>query len=207
MTLHTVSLDITTACDQACPECCCGIHMHRPAIHHDWPYFERAAEVLRGIDRIVITGGEPTLHPQFVEFSRLFRKLFQCRVMTLNSNGWGFQKYAAVIANNYNWVDYSDYGIKGRETGEWLVRVAYGQVHRIDMTAPDSFVPRIRRAGGKPCSRACFRSGGFAYADGKLWGCCVAPGISGAVGMEAAEGWREALLSAPLPCKDCWFSE
>ena len=69
-----VSLELTTACDRACPECCCNIP-HRPAVHHPWEYFEAAAKVIYGVERVHLSGGEPTYHPQFAEFVPDMRRL------------------------------------------------------------------------------------------------------------------------------------
>ncbi len=207
MILNTVLLDITTACDMDCPECCCAIHMHRPAMHHSLQYFEQAARTLRCIERLIWTGGEPTLHPSFETLAYLFRDLFRCKVMTLNSNGWGFERHAKAIADNFDWTDWSDYGID-KSAGIAAIRAHGGDVRRKDMVTDGAFIPRIRRTSeGKPCSRAIFRSGGFAYADGKLWGCSVSPGVVGAQGMEVCDGWQEKLLAHPLPCRDCFCAE
>ncbi len=176
-------------------------------MHHDWSYFERAAEVLHGIERVIITGGEPTLHPQFNRIAYEFRRMFGCQCLTLNSNGWGFERHAEAIAVNFDWTDWSDYGID-KSAGIAAVRSFGGDVRRKDMVSDGAFIPRIRRvSGGKPCTRAIFRSGGFAYADGKLWGCSVAPGLEAATGMAASPGWQENLLSHPLPCSDCFCAE
>lgn len=100
MTLHTVSIEITTHCDLRCPDCCAGVGMHRVLQHHPWAYFERAAVYLRGVDRVHISGGEPTLHPQFAEFLPKFRELFSCRILTMVSNGFRAEQYAPLLAQH-----------------------------------------------------------------------------------------------------------
>src|SRR6185369_14844381 len=98
--IKNVSLDITTVCNRACPECCCAINMgKREAFHHDYAYFERAAKFLYGIERLHWTGGEPLTHPQFDEFAGKFRALFGCKTMTLQTNGFGAERHRAALLN------------------------------------------------------------------------------------------------------------
>jgi pyruvate-formate lyase-activating enzyme len=56
-------------------------------------------QFFRGIERIHLTGGEPSLHPKFKEWAPKFRELFQCRDLTVESNGFGFQRFPEVFAH------------------------------------------------------------------------------------------------------------
>jgi len=60
----------------------------RKAEHYPWEYFAALAPYIYGIDRVDITGGEPTSHPQFGEFVPKFRELFGCKRLTLETNGF-----------------------------------------------------------------------------------------------------------------------
>lgn len=207
MEIYSVCLEITTHCDQRCPDCCVGVGINRDLHHHDWAYFERAAEHLRGIERVHVTGGEPTAHPQFTEFVPRFRELFACKTLTLESNGLRLVKYAELIAKTFDWVNYTDYHVD--RNGCLAVLQSLGvRVNYIDGgLRAANFVPRIRRAAGAPCTRAWFRSGGFGYADEKMFGCSVGPGIPGAESLVPCVGWREKMASVKMPCADCWFAE
>jgi hypothetical protein len=196
-----VLLDLTTHCDQRCPNCCCGIGINRTLQHHPWEYFERAAAVLYGVERVHLTGGEPTLHPQFAAFVPRFKQLFGCQRLTLGTDGFRLHLYRDVIAEHIDEVFFSDYEL-GR-AGE-LVHLGVA-VHTYQGGAhAANHVSRSRRGSGGPCDRAFGEC--VPYSDGKLYGCCVAPGVDGAEGIAPAAGWREAVRLAPLPCASCWFS-
>ena len=201
--IWNVNLDVTSACDRACPDCCCNI-LNRPAVHHDWAYFECAAKALYGIKSVALVGGEPTIHPQFAEFIPRFKALFGCEQIILVTNGWGVVRYRDVIARHVDRIQFSDYHTE-------ISIAAWAAIQAMPITDvsvfdagphQENFTPRSRRGGGNPCERAWWH-GTIAYADGKIYGCCVAPGIEGAIGIEP-EGW-DGEPSAP-PCEECFFS-
>ena len=202
--IHTVTIDLTTHCNRRCPECCAGIGINRALEHHDWAYFERAAKVLYGIERVNLTGGEPTAHPQFADFVPRFRELFGCEKLTMSTNGYRVLEHIALIARDFDAVDYSDYG-----DNHAALRLLRDSAMPVRIYAAGllgvNFQQRSTRGAGS-CFRACAESGTVAYADGKLYGCCVAPGISGAVGIDPVANWRDVIEAAPLPCSDCWFA-
>lgn len=195
-----VNLEITTHCDQRCPNCCSGIGINRKLQHHPWEYFERAAPFLRGIPRVNITGGEPTSHPQFAEFLPKFKDLFCCERLTMNTDGFRVKKYEAIIRQHVDCVDFSDYHLPNRGFDLPLVNIFDAGYEA------SNFIPRTQRQNGLPCFRSSRREhGGIAYADGRIWGCCVAPGIDTALSIEPTADWRDRL---PMPpCGDCWFAE
>lgn len=192
-----VSIDLTTHCDRRCPDCCCGIGINRTLQHHPWDYFVRAAEHLRGIERIHVTGGEPTVHPQFAEFIPQFRELFGCKTLTLQTDGFRAERYADVL-RHFDHVYASRYDERNA-----------GAIDFIQLNYPTTewqgeHTPRSRRGSGKPCGRGTSET--VAFSDGRLFGCCVAPGIAGAESMEPCADWRERIEQVPLPCGDCFFS-
>jgi hypothetical protein len=209
--IRNVNLDLTTFCDRACPNCCAATNgkLFRPQVHHDWAYFERAAKVLYGIERVLLCGGEPTYHPAFAAFVPRFKALFGCQVLAMVTDGWGVERYCDTIDQWIDEIDFTDY-----HTG----RLGYMNNYvatLVDVRVFDAgrrmenFTPRSRVGGGNPCERAWWRSGTVAYADGKVYGCCVAPGIEGATGVE----FEDPILSCDdraiptVPCAICFFSE
>lgn len=77
-----ILIDITNACNMMCSNCTrfCG-HFRKDKLYYMTPeYFEKAATTLKeyselGDDKLVgVMGGEPTLHPQFVEICEIFKK-------------------------------------------------------------------------------------------------------------------------------------
>ncbi len=200
MSLAYVNLEITTHCDQRCPNCCSGIGINRVLQHHSWEYFERAAAVLYGMPRVNLTGGEPTLHPQFSEFVPKFKALFGCERLTMNTDGFRVKKYEAIIRQHIDCVDFSDYHLPNRKFDLPFVNIFDAGV------GASNFIPRDQRQNGVACFRAWHREhGGIAYADGRIFGCCVAPGIDTAEALVPSAGWRDHI---PMPpCQECWFAE
>lgn len=200
-----VALDVTTFCNKCCGNCCCGINMGmRKAKHHEPDYFAHAAVFFHGIQRLHITGGEPTLHPLFRNLIPNLRSMFQPERMTLQTNGFRLEQYRNTIEQNFTTVFYTDYGDRPH-TREVLTQldVAHSIYEAGGPSAPN-FTPRTRRGSGKPCERGF--SDTVAYCDGKLYPCCVGPGVEGAVGIEPTENWKEEILKVPLPCENCFFS-
>lgn len=203
--IHTVNLEFTTHCNKRCPDCCAGIGINRTLRHHPWEYFEEAARWIRGVQRIHLTGGEPTCHPQFAEYVPKLRDLFECETLTLVTNGYRVAQYEDLIVDTFDWVNWSDYEDRREALESLRKRMPVNVKH--EGVNGSLFVPRAVGGGGKPCSRACWISYGCAYADGKFWGCSVAPGLTNAVPLEPSEDWSERLLVAPLPCSKCFLSE
>ena len=194
-----ISVDMTTHCDRRCADCCADIGQ-RPAIHHDWSYFERLAPFTQGIDRVNLTGGEPTIHPQFADFVPRFRKLFGCNRLTLSTDGCKVEQHREVITQHIDEVHASRYDSWNNPKIDALLNW-----HPNVLIFDGEFTPRAHRGSGKPCARGF--SEAVAHADGRLFPCCVGPGIPGAASTEPCEGWQQKIQDVPLPCSDCWFSE
>lgn len=195
-------MDLTTHCDRRCPDCCCGIGINRVLRHHPWEYFEAVAPFIRGIERVNLTGGEPTLHPQFSQFVPRFKQLFGCKWLTMSTDGYGVKRHWETISAHVDSIHFSDYHRSGKR----------GDVEALNVpmlvfdAGPDSagFVPRSRRGSGNPCARGFSET--VAYADGKFWPCCVSPGLDGTDGIEPCEDWRAKVLEIDMGCKQCMFS-
>ncbi len=199
-----IAMDITTHCDRRCPDCCCGIGISRKLQHHGEEYFMNAAWWFRDIPRLHITGGEPTLHPEFRELIPMLREFFNPERMTLQTNGFRLEQFQKTIKENFDTVFYTEYGDKPSTTQTLTqLGVPYSVYEAGGPSAPN-FTPRTRRGSGKPCERGF--SDTVAYCDGKLYPCCVGPGVEGAVGIEPTENWKEEILKVPLPCENCFFS-
>jgi len=168
-------------------------------------YFEEAAKWIKGTQRIHITGGEPTCHPQFAEIVPLLRGIFECETLTLGTNGYRVAQYEDLIVETFDYIQFTDYEDRREALDSISRRMRVDSKHE----GPNGalFLPRAANGGGKPCSRACWRSLGCVYADGKFWGCCVAPGLADALPLEPSADWNDRLLAAPLPCSTCFLSE
>ena len=196
LSISLVSVDLTTACNRSCPDCCCDIP-NRPSVHHPWEYFERLAPYIYGVHRVHVTGGEPTAHPQFGEFIPRFKDLFGCQELTIYTNGFRVRENAAAMKcfDRIYATRYPD----NTDAIQWLSDEFGAQV------GDAVHVSRSHRGGGRPCHRGLGDSA--TYSDGRMFPCCVGPGIPGAQSIELTGDWRDRLRSVPVPCEDCWFSQ
>jgi MoaA/NifB/PqqE/SkfB family radical SAM enzyme len=197
---------ITTACDRLCPDCCCN--MKSNSINHvTWASLKESAVYFKGIDRINLTGGEPTLHPQFINYVPNLRELFQCNRLTIETNGWGFKKFPDIF-RYFDWIQVSHYSVDSYEKS-WdnskEIDFIRGYLPSMSLIVGEiTHIPRNVITGGKICDRGLSENASF-Y-KGKLYPCCVAPGIEGAKGIELTPNWRQEILKVKLPCHNCLFS-
>lgn len=200
-----VNLELTTQCNLRCPDCAAGVGLGRKLQHHPMEYFIEAGKWLHGIPTVVVIGGEPTAHPKFAEIVPRLRELFGCREMILWTNGYRVAKYADLIKRTFDKVYASIYDTEsGHAWNKKSNRAA------VELIAPDAIAaaPHVTwtsRGGGGICERGVH--GPITYADGKIYGCCVAMAISSGIGVTPGPSWREEVLRTPLPCADCCFSQ
>lgn len=177
---------------------------------HPWEYFVNAAKYLHGLDRLHVTGGEPTLHPKFTEFAPGLRDLFGCKQLTMETNGYGFKRFPEtfklfdeVYASVYTPETYPGCP-DNREQIAYIEKYLAGSATKF-MTGLINFIPRSRR-GTKMCHRG--RSNDVTYARGLLFPCCVSSGILEVDhGIPLTENWREEIVKVDIPCEHCWFAE
>lgn len=206
--IQCLCLHLTNVCSMRCPDCTASI----PEVPRDnrtfyaMDYFERAAPYFHGIERLNLTGGEPTLHPQFPALAGAMRALFQCQKLTIESNGYGFRRFQdafshfdKVYPSHYTAASYPGCP-DNTDDIEFLRRLYPDKVHANETV----FTPKSTR-GTRMCFRG--RSETVAYANGRLYPCCVGPGLPVPHGIPLTPNWRVEILSASMPCSACWFAE
>jgi hypothetical protein len=168
-----------------------------------------AAEAFHGIDRVQLTGGEPTLHPSFTEWAPRIRQMFGCRQLTVESNGWGFTRFPdaflhfdRVIATLYR-PDLHPYEPDNTFSVEFMQEWLAGTSTQMDVV-PIAHIPRHPR-GTRLCARGLSETA--SVFRGHVFPCCVAWGVPGATGARISANWREDLERLPLPCAQCLFAE
>ena len=82
--IDRLALPITRACQRQCPECPAraGQDSHVPVEELKW-----AGRLIGPIGKIEVTGGEPSLHPEFAEISAGLKEWFKCGDIMLLTNG------------------------------------------------------------------------------------------------------------------------
>jgi len=206
---RSLVLLVTTVCDRRCPDCCYRIPWDGPLgkpQHYPWEYFEHAAQHLRGIERLFISGGEPTLHPEFPRIAKEIRALFSTPSrkpgLELVTNGSRLGEHA-------NWIDRFD--------KVWVTKFGSEPLSPDVVLTQERFpgrisvLPLVHRhvdkwvdgGGAGPCDRYYVS----AYANGRLYPCCVSPGIPEATSVEPTADWQGRLDAVPRPCAWCTFSQ
>jgi hypothetical protein len=148
---------------------------------------------------IMITGGEPALHPDLGKIYDLLRDMCPKSHLMIETNAHGqhevVRKFDEIHVSHYTPKSWPD--CKGNTAQvEALRKMCPGAMigESVHMT-PES------GKGDKPCARTerAHWSGGLVY------GCCVGPGIRGSVGIPLQTGWKEKLKEVKLPCGSCPF--
>src|SRR5512133_2150604 len=202
-----VNFVTTLACNRDCPHCCENIHARAPWVA-DWAYMEHAAKFMYGIDRINLTGGEPTLHPHFAEWLPKLKALFGCNRLTMTTNGYGLAQHPE-LARYFDHVGVSHYGdwsypnAKGNDSDALATQAAclWARVP-CDLMKVVHVDRGIRRAG--MCARG--RAETVEYCQGLVYACCVGSGVPEAIGVPLSATWKEDAVKLTPPCMTCWFA-
>ena len=108
--INRLALPITRACNRTCPECPArereGIYGSGPRKPH-MPTSELlwVGKTIGPIEKIEVTGGEPSLHPDFKWISESLHHIFKCNDIMLLTNGGIFTDAANLpILLNYDRV-------------------------------------------------------------------------------------------------------
>lgn len=210
--VSSLNLTITTRCNMWCPDCVYGMHERA---YRDEPaeYFEAIAPAFHGIERVHVTGGEPTCHPRFADLAGRFRGWFGCRVLTIETNAirWravadaleGFDRIYASLYTAASWP--AGAPAKGRADNSAEVAALVERFGDRVQVSPATHVPRVSLRS-RPCFRATAET--VAVSDGRVYPCCVGPGLAEPQPTVAAgPGWMEAVLAVRPNCKGCAFAE
>lgn len=207
-----VSVALTTHCNLACPDCCCDIPNRVSGNPVSLEYLEAAAKHLRGVPRINITGGEPTTHPEFDVLSALFRSLFECATLTVETNGLlaarhvdALRHYDTVYVTHYTPGTFKDAPLAYRVDNTVQIQKLKEALGEKLYVKPYMYhQPRRVQRGTKPCGAAFSET--VAFWNGKLFPCCLADGVPNAVGIALSPRWRTEILTVQLPCETCFFA-
>lgn len=197
---YQVAVLVTTLCNRQCPHCCYRIprHVTLSTHHYDWSYFEEAARYLSGVEILFVTGGEPTLHPEFPRIATGFRDLFRPKRLDLVTNGYGVLEHAAVM-HHFDRIHVTNFDGVSQSAIDWLAGTLPEQL----AVESSNHIWMDHRGPGGPCNRRTIA----AYAEGLLYPCCVGPGFPESATMKPTDNWRESLHGISLPCAVCPFSE
>lgn len=174
---------------------------------YDWAYIENSAKYFKGIRRINLTGGEPSIHPKFEEFIPKLKDLFQCEVLSVWTNGTMFRKKPEV------WAYFDEIHISNYTSESWegspdnTEEIAYIKElypNKYISATPVVHIPMTQR-GTKMCFRGYSET--VEFVDGFIYPCCAGSGLNTKVRLELCENWRDEIVKLHPPCQECLFAE
>lgn len=207
--IDSISYALTTHCNMRCPNCCAGITDMPKSMKsfYSWEYIENSAKYFKGIRRINLTGGEPSVHPNFQEFIPRLKDLFNCEVLSIWTNGTMFKKkpdaweyFDEIHISNYT-PDTFDGCPDNTKDIEWIKnKYPDKKIYSTEV----EHIPKERR-GTKPCFRAYSET--VEFVDGKIYPCCASSALSEQKYIELCDNWMEEILKVLPPCHVCLFAE
>jgi len=201
--ITNINFSITNACDRRCADCSYN-SPNKPPNHVSWAYMVYSAQFFKGYN-INITGGEPTVHPCFCEFVPNLRELFKCKILGIETNGYGFTRFPEVF-RYFDYIHFSHYLFDEDNYGqlEYLLKKCPDLEKHIIVHVMKKFISRNRIGGGKMCDIGTSKT--IAYTDGVIYPCCIGDGFDGAVGVTLSKNWEKELLKIKIPCHKCFLS-
>lgn len=231
---NTINLGITTLCSMKCPKCSIGMpalmkekkayHLAKTDILDDLTVLTERSN----LRRIHITGGEPTLHPEFKQIvdivfggpdnSRRYEHFAE--YVTIETNGWGYLKYREVF-ESFDKVFITHYladaMYKGspdnteiietaqKDLGSKLIReppVIHSTQHKTEITQLGKVrIPVIET----PCSKWSNPGLPCGYYNRMLYPCCVSFGIDPIYAVPVTPNWRDLIDMFPKGCNRCCY--
>lgn len=227
--IKRLALPLTRVCNRKCPECPARIRLgvlgqgqvptdtHVPVSELLW-----AGKLIGPIDSIEVTGGEPTLHPDFKWISESFHHIFKCKDILLLTNGFEFdtkpEKLPLLLNYDRVYITWytNEFAIRHHsEANTTQVNIVEDfckrngkpvHVQRMDSHIP--FKPPVE--GVNACmfgyNNATWPGDMVTYYRGQIYGCCTAweldhPGR----GILLTSDWRDHLKEIELPCESCFL--
>ena len=195
---------LTTECSRACPHCCYHVGSagvdSRPAT---WAELERfAARVRETVDRVgwlYAGGGEPTLHPDFGRVLREFKAMFRADRLCVQTNGARILEYADQLGDvaRVRLTMFPGNRAVARELQPILRdRLILRENKHSEVVGHPGF--------GQACHSQ--RPHTVTYWDGRVYRCCMGPGLPEAAWCSVEEMTVERVASLEMACYSCPFA-
>ena len=215
--VNRLALPVTRRCNRSCPECPARARGMNTDNETTLDELRWVGKTIGPIAHVEVTGGEPSLHPDFAEISAHIHEWFDCQDFLLLTNGYLFEDDAALPLLLHwdrvyiTWYT-NDFAVRHRSSANTAVvnRVedylkSKGRpvwVQRMDAHVPLSAPP----AGANGCRFGYDRNDMVAYHKGQLYGCCTAWQLENrGRGIVLTEDWRTKLGGIDLPCDKCFL--
>jgi organic radical activating enzyme len=212
--IDRLALPITRMCNRKCPECPARQENGR---HVSVDELKWIGKMIGKIGKIEVTGGEPSLHPDFEEISEHIHEWFDCDDIMVLTNGYLFTdesrlplllKWDKVYVTWYT----NDFAIKYRiSTNTEVVNRIEDYLkqngHHIWVQRMDSHIPKDSTL---PWANKCVfgydENDMIAYHRGQIYGCCTSWQLENrGRGIVLTDNWRDDLKDIDLPCSQCFL--
>jgi organic radical activating enzyme len=214
-----VEISITTLCSMKCPKCSLAMPLmarNKTARNLTLDEVDTFIPHFQGLKQIIITGGEPTVHPQFSEIVRRIWHGCIPKVYTLETNGFKVVQYLPVIAHFFDKVFITQY-LQDRiydksPDNQKIIKIAREALgDKLIIEPPvDHTIAHGENTSTKMCSKAIDPGLPAGYFQGKMYRCCVEPGIEQLLqinlGVPFGPKWKEKLSEIQPDCKHCLYA-
>jgi hypothetical protein len=213
----TISFVLTTACNRQCPSC--AVRIPEMLVRHvTVPELEEMGKHLGPVNCFAVSGGEPTLHPQFGEVIDAIIRSFKFNTLNMATTGarllqqrehWGKFDYIGLacypehecfpgIPNNKALVDeIVSHFVPIRELKYYAEYSLPGEKTHLCVWGPI-----VHHTTARPGRTNCQRLWHTCLVkDGEIFPCCSLP--KNAVGVKIEPGWRERWPAPKADCDTC----
>lgn len=192
-----------------CPDCCAGITAMPKSLKsfYSWDYIENSAKYFKGIERINLTGGEPSVHPSFEEFVPKLKEIFECKELSVWTNGTMFRKKPDVwqYFDTIHITNYTEKTFEGSPNNSKDIEWIRNKYPNKNIYSADIVHIPLENRGTKMCFRG--YSDTVEFVNGKIYPCCAASGLPLQRYIELCDDWRNEILKVKHPCEACLFAE
>jgi hypothetical protein len=201
------NVTIMTPCDRRCPRCCCRDVVTARGQIFSPEEIARDVLALGDVPHVLLTGGEPTLHPRFDEVVLRARIARGERRLILNTNGARVLEHlnSIVLFDELRLSVFTDRSNTGDERTDLALVQAIRDAlaGEVEVLANET-IHEDTGGGLNACERI---ENTISTMDGRVYACCVASGIAGAASTKLTAGWEERLAAVPAPCASCVFGK
>lgn len=191
----------------SCPNCCAGITAMPKSIRKfvDWDYICNSAKYFQGLE-INITGGEPSIHPEFENWTPKLKELFNSPKLSVWTNATMFKKKPEAF-RPFDIIHITNYkrAYKGSpdNTEDIAFIKNYLPKHKINVVHAEHLEPNNKTG---MCFRATVNSSAVEFVDGFVYPCSSSSGLKTKIRLPLNEDWKNIIKIKP-PCNECIFAE
>jgi hypothetical protein len=120
-----IQIEVTNVCTKQCANCTRGVGHYPEPYFMDLDAIEKAIDSLEGFPgHIGVMGGDPAMHPQFLEICAMWEKKIPSSRRVLWTSGYKWKDYEHVIRRVFgNMVVYNDHSSPGQKHQPILVAI------------------------------------------------------------------------------------